>query len=360
MMAVDQLPALSLPTDALSRCRPVGGELRAARRRLGAKAIAIALVTITSYLTLVFVANGLLVALPAAVLLVVGLVATSTGVMHDANHGAFGHRSLNRTLAFSADLLGASSWLWRQKHHVLHHGNTNVVGVDTDIEQMPFARLAPSQPWRPWYRYQHVYLWFLYGFLTLQWLLFSDFASLATGRIGTQPIGRKPRRSDLVGLFAGKALHVGWAIVLPMMFHPWWVVVTFYVACSWTVGLVLAIVFQLAHCVEDVEFLDPTAPRRGNDFALHQLRTTADVACDTPLVGPAAAWLMGGLHHQIEHHLAPGIPHTAYPRMAARVRQVCDDVHLPYHVHRSVWSALHAHARWLKTMGARDSMAPAP
>jgi Fatty acid desaturase len=86
-------------------------------------------------------------------------------------------RSINRLAGYTGDLLGASSWIWRFKHNYLHHGNTNVVGIDADIDQVPFARLAPDQTWRQWHRYQHVYTWGLYGFLTLEWLLISDFVT---------------------------------------------------------------------------------------------------------------------------------------------------------------------------------------
>jgi len=309
-----------------------------------------------SYFGLVFVADGMLLAFPLAAVLVVAMIATGTCVMHDANHGAFGRsKRVNMTLSYSADILGASSWLWRTKHNLLHHGNTNVVGIDTDIEQMPFARLAPSQPWKPLYRYQHIYLWALYGLLTVQWMLFSDFASLATRRIGSQQIKRAPRRRDVVLLFTGKVLHVGWALVLPFFFHRWWTVVAFYFACSWLVGFVLAVFFQVAHCVDTTEFAEPQTPRRGDAFAMHQFRTTANVDCHMPVLGQATAWLMGGLHHQIEHHLAPGLPHTAYPAMAARVHEMCADHDIDYRVHASLWAALASHTRWLRAMGRRPA-----
>jgi linoleoyl-CoA desaturase len=246
--------------------------------------------------------------------------------------------------------------LWRQKHNVTHHGNTNVVGVDADIDQLPFARLAPAQQWKPWHRYQHIYMWALYGFLTAQWVLMSDFATLASRRRRDYPASRRPRRRDVALLFTGKAVHVGWAVVLPLFFHRWWMVVAFYFACSWMVGFTLAIFFQLAHCVDTTEFVDESAPRRGDDFVLHQFRTTANIRCDTPVVGPFIGWLMGGLHHQIEHHLAPGLPHTTYPAMAERVRVLCASRGINYRVHTSLWSAVGSHTRWLRSMGRR----PAP
>ncbi len=344
---------MSLTVEAVTQRRPAEIVLQRATRRLHGKAVIIGLLAVGSYAGLVFVANGPLLAVPLACVLIVALIATGTCVMHDANHGAFGvSRRVNMVLSYSGDMLGANSWLWRQKHNVMHHGNTNVVGIDTDIEQMPYARLAPDQPWKPWHRYQHIYIWALYGFLTLQWMLWADFEHLVTGHIGSQPMRRKASPSDLALLGSGKLAHLGWAVVLPMFFHRWWMVLAFYVACSWVVGFVLAVFFQVAHCVDNTTFGDPSTPRRGDDFVAHQLRTTANVGCDTPVIGPSVAWLMGGLHHQIEHHLAPGLPHTSYPDMAEGIKDLCAATGTDYRVHPSLWAAMASHTRWLRAMGA--------
>ena len=125
----------------------------------------------------------------------------------------------------------------------------------------------------------------------------------------------------------------------------------FYLACSWLVGFVLAIIFQLAHCVDITDHVaTSTVPRRGDDFAAHQLRTTADVATPVPVIGHFFRWLVGGLDHQIEHHLAPRLPHTIYPLLAARFRQACRDHGVAYRLHPGVWSALRSHGRWLRAM----------
>jgi linoleoyl-CoA desaturase len=111
--------------------------------------------------------------------------------------------------------------------------------------------------------------------------------------------------------------------------------------------LILAVIFQLAHCVDAAEFAAPEVARRGENFELHQLRTTVDIDCGrSPL-----RWLMGGLDHQIEHHLAPRLPHTIYPLLAARLRRLCAERGIAYRVHPGVGAALRSHARWLKRMG---------
>ncbi len=340
-------------TVALARLiRPTNAEIGRARRALHLKAATIGVVAVSSYSVLVFASVGVAVRVLSAIVLAFAVVAIATGVMHDGNHGAFSRsKRVNRMAGYTLDLLGGSSWLWRVKHHTLHHANTNVVGVDTDIDQAPFARMAPQQPWRRWHRYQHIYIWFLYGIMTMRWFLVGDFLALARNRVGTQTLPTRNRRRQVAGLFAGKAVHLGLAIIIPLALHPWWAVLAFYLAVSWSVGVLLAVVFQLAHCVEDAEFVTSNDHVRGRHFADHQLRTTLDVRCRVPGVRRVVRFMMGGLDYQIEHHLAPALPHTIYPLLARRVRAECDALGLPYQCHDSVTAALQSHARWLKHLG---------
>jgi fatty acid desaturase len=160
-----------------------------------------------SWATLVFGHPGLWLGLIAFGGLIIGTSLLAFCVMHDANHGAyFGTRRWNHLMGWTADaLLGLSSYAWRVKHNVAHHTYTNVDGYDADITQMPFARLMPVQPPRPWYRLQHYYIWALYCVMGLRWQTVGDVAAFARGSIGTSAL-RFPRRWDLVGLIGGKAI----------------------------------------------------------------------------------------------------------------------------------------------------------
>jgi linoleoyl-CoA desaturase len=202
-------PASSLVAALWRSVMPSLEEVRRARRRLHGKAMVILALVAASYWALVLSDLALLVRLGAAGVLVFGLVAVATSIMHDANHDSFsGHRWLNRVLAYTSDTLGASSWLWRFQHNTLHHGNANVAGFDADIALFPFARLAPSQRWHFWYRAQHVYMWPLYGFLALKNLLVSDLLATITGRLDRQPI-RQPRRPSVIArITVGKLAHL--------------------------------------------------------------------------------------------------------------------------------------------------------
>ena len=338
---------------------PAADELRSARRRLHLKAVMILALLVASYYALVISQFALVIRAGAAAVLTVALITVGTSIMHDANHGSFSrHRWINQALAYTSDALGASSWLWRIQHNMLHHGNTNVVGFDADLELAPWARLAPSQRWHRRFRWQHVYIWPLYGFLSIKNLLVSDVATLIRQQIGHQKLRQPVTLGLVLRVLLGKLAHVGWAVIIPLMFNPWWAVLIFYAACSWCVGFVLAVIFQLAHCVDIAERPDADASRRGDDFAVHQLRTTVDIASPMPIFGPVFRWVAGGLDHQIEHHLAPRLPHTAYPMVAARFRAACREHGVVYRVHPGIWQALRSHTRWLRAMGTRPLASP--
>lgn len=334
---------------------PSAEEVDVARRRLHQKCVGIITMFLVSYATLLGNDVPLVVRIAAYPVVLIALTMVATSIMHDANHGAFfaNSPSGNRMVGYFADLLGVSSALWRFKHDT-HHADTNVQGIDTDIDQGVVARLAPIQQARIWHRWQHRYLWALYGFMGIQWLLVDDFVDLARGTVSGQSIANIGWKTRL-GIFVGKLFHIGWALILPLTLFPWWAVLPSYLIGSWTIGSVLAITFQIAHCVDVAAFATPDTPRRGNDFVWHQLRTTVDVATDRSLKSRVRSAMIGGLDFQVEHHLATHIPHPAYRAMAERTRRLCADEGVAFLSHDGVRAAIRSHHRWLRTMGTQLS-----
>ncbi len=319
--------------------------------QLYAKGVVAFVVLLGSWLTLVVGQPGVWLGLLSFSGLIFGTSLIAFSVMHDANHGAyFRARRLNHLMGWSADaLLGLSSYAWRVKHNVAHHTYTNVDGYDADITQVPFARLAPGQSPRPWYRLQHYYIWALYCVMALRWQTVGDIAAFRRGRIGTSAL-RIPRRWDLAGLIGGKVIFVSWAIVVPMLVYPWWAVVSAYLVYSMVVSLIMAVTFQLAHCVEEADFAtaeDLTAEPRV--WAVHEVETTVDFCPRNPVL----SWVCGGLNYQIEHHLFPRVPHTHYANIAKIVQRNAERHGVRYVTHHSLRSALRSHFRHLRTMGRR-------
>jgi linoleoyl-CoA desaturase len=302
-----------------------------------------------SYGLLVFGANALWQGALLSLSLAFAMAGIGFGIQHDANHGAYSrHPAVNRAMGMMLDMLGASSYMWRFKHNISHHTFTNIEGVDDDIDFVPFARLAPEQPRYRMHRFQHVYLWALYWFLFPKWNFVDDFKALTRGRISGHTVPR-PRGASLVELIAGKAMFFGWAFALPLFYHPWWLVLLFYVATSLVLGTTLAVVFMLAHCVEEAQF--PQRPDAGQRlpraWAAHQVETTVDFAPRNRLL----TWYAGGLNFQIEHHLFPRICHVHYPKLAPIVQAVSAEYGVSYACHPTFHGAFASHWRWLRRMG---------
>ena len=306
----------------------------------------------TSYLSLVFAAETWWQALPLAILLGLATAGIGLNVQHDGAHQAYSnHRWINKVMAMTLDVIGGSSHHWHWKHNVFHHTYVNITDQDTDIDLGGLGRLTPhgGQHWV--YRWQQFYMWPLYGFMAINWHLVGDFRDVIPGRIGKHRMPR-PKRWDLAVFIAGKVIFFAVAFGIPLLLHPVWVVAVFYVAATIVLGLVLSVVFELAHCVEQAEFPLPGRDTRRieNAWAIHQVETTVDFARGSRL----AAWLLGGLNFQIEHHLFPRICHIHYPAISKLVEQTCRELGVKYNAHESFWSGVVSHFRWLRRMGMAE------
>jgi linoleoyl-CoA desaturase len=313
-----------------------------------------------AYFLLLFVAWSWWNVIPLAIILGLGLAAIGFNIQHDGGHKAYSNRPwINKIMSLTLDLMGGSSYLWDWKHNSIHHTYTNITGHDDDIDLGFLARLSPHQRRFWFHRLQGIYLWVLYGFMAIKWHLFDDFYQIAAGRIGDKRIPR-PKGRDLVVFIAGKAIFFTLAFVIPMLLHPVWVVLVTYALAAFVSGLVLSVVFQLAHCVEGAEFPMPTAneeglPRMETGWAVHQVQTTFDFSRGNRLM----SWFVGGLNYQIEHHLFPRICHVNYPVLSKVVEDACREFGLRYAVHRSFFSAVASHYRWLVVMGRSPDTMPA-
>ena len=290
-------------------------------------------------------------AIPLTILVGVAAAGIGMNVMHDANHGAFSSRKLvNRAFGWTIDMLGASAYVWTTKHNVVHHTYTNVEGVDDDLDVGFFARMSPAQPWRPWHRAQHVYMWPIYCFLLVKWVFLDDYTNLATRRVGGHRLP-KLRASDAALLVLGKLTYLVWNIAVPLTQHsvPW--VLATWLGSSAVASIVLGVTFQLAHCVEETDMAEPTWGATGRSelpmgFLEHQVATTMDFGRGNA----ALTFLVGGLNYQTVHHLAPRVSHVHYPALSRELEAFCADHGLRYRV-QSFGGALRSHFRFLRNLG---------
>ena len=301
------------------------------------------------YSLLVLVAQTWWQVIPLCIMLGVVTAGIGFGIQHDGAHHAYSDSLwVNKLMAMSLDLIGGSSYIWHWKHDVLHHTYTNIAGYDKDLDVGIFGRLSPSHPHLAFHRWQHYYLWLLYGFLAIKWHFYDDFYCLIAGKISDRRYPR-PKSSNLVIFFGGKLVFFALAFVIPLQFHGLWQVLASYGLVAFTLGVVLSVVFQLAHVVEEADFPLPIAELSliEKDWAVHQIETTINFSRNNHLM----TWFMGGLNFQIEHHLFPNICHINYPEISKVVEQTCREYGVRYNQHISFWSGLSSHYRWLRKMG---------
>lgn len=286
--------------------------------------------------------------------LVMGFGVSGVGMatMHDANHGSFSKkRWMNKLFGNSMYLLGGFPPNWRYQHNTLHHGFTNIEGHDEDIAPPNVLRLSPHRPLKKIHRYQYLYAWFFYSIMTISWVIITDFRRLNKyKRMNVKFSGKRNYGKLMINLIVSKLLYFAIFLVLPMVIVPvaWYWTAAGFLLMHLVGGLVLASVFQTAHVVPTSEY--PLPNENGildNNWAAHQLYTTCNFAPKSKVF----TWLVGGLNHQVEHHLFPNISHIHYPKIADIVKQKAREFGVPYHVNRSFFSAVGQHVRMLKLLG---------
>jgi linoleoyl-CoA desaturase len=286
----------------------------------------------------------------------IGKAGIGMAVMHDANHKSYSHKKwVNKWMGNTLYLLGGSPITWQYQHNTLHHGFTNIEGLDEDIDPGSLLRFSPHKPLLRIHRYQYIYAWILYGLMTLSWVTTKDFKQLIQYK-KEGGLGNKMSTTQLwMTLIVTKLMYYGAFVLIPMLVLPfaWYWVIVFFLIMHYTSGFILTVIFQTAHVVPTSEY--PLPDENGmleNNWAVHQLFTTSDFA---PM-SRVFSWFIGGLNYQVEHHLFPNISHVHYRKLSKLVEEMADKYHLPYYVQPGFLRALREHGRMLKKLGRTYSI----
>ena len=290
-----------------------------------------------------------------------GKAGIGMSVMHDANHGSVSSsKTINNILGNTMYLLGASTFAWKIQHNVLHHTYTNIFDMDEDIDSKFVIRLSPYSELKKFHKYQYIYALPLYCLLTLATLV-KDFAQVLSYTSKKFQFKAKTSQSkELVILILTKIAYLACALVLPYLLLDitWWQLAIGFCVAHFTTGIILSLVFQLAHVVEDTDHLhipDDQDSNLENTWAAHQLHTTADFAPNNKLL----SWYVGGLNFQVEHHLFPHICHVHYKAISEIVKNTASEFNLPYHAMPTFRGAIMSHMKTLKELGTIQ-LQPAP
>ncbi len=288
---------------------------------------------------------------------ILGFVLASIGfnIMHDACHGSYSSKKwVNETFGHSLNALGGNAFIWKFKHNIIHHTYTNVDGVDDDIAKSPLMRQCYTQKWVPAHRFQHIYVVLVYAISSFAWVFMMDFNKYFKRRIIATPLQKMSTKEHIV-FWLSKVLYIFFYILIPVYFVGWGPWAIGFAVMHLAMGFTLAIVFQLAHVVEHVEFeVAKTDPKIiENEWAIHQVKTTANFAPRNKIV----SWFVGGLNYQIEHHLFPRVSHVHYPALSKIVKRTCAKFNLPYNEYPTMIAAIVSHFRMMRILGKKPRLA---
>lgn len=284
----------------------------------------------------------------------VGMVGIGCSVMHDSNHGSYSNnKTLNKMLGRIITLVGGYHVTWKIQHNILHHTYTNIDGLDDDIDAGVLLRFSPHTKRYKMHRFQHIYAWFLYGLLTLNWATFKDFQQIYDYH--KKDLLKKEKKTLgqamwQVSLY--KLMYYAYLVLIPIFITgiAWQYVLIGFLIMHFTAGLLLSCIFQLAHVMEECEFPKPSDDNKmENNWAVHQLLNTANFSPRSKIM----SWFIGGLNRQIEHHLFPHICHVHYKDIAIIVKQTAQAHGLPYQEKQTFVKALIHHGRMLRMLGKK-------
>ncbi|MBK9270298.1 MAG: acyl-CoA desaturase [Saprospiraceae bacterium] len=321
------------------------------------KTIVLMALYIFPFLAILLLNPGFLISNLLWVLMGIAMAGIGMCVMHDANHGAYSKNpEVNKWLGYTLNLLGGSIFNWKLQHNVLHHTFTNIAHVDDDIADKAIIKLTPHFQPKWFHRFQFIYAFALYSIMTLYWSTFKDFLQFARYiRDGVNKNSRLNNLMVLLKIIAGKLAYFGILILLPIFIFsvPLSHVVVGFLLMHAVAGVILTVVFQLAHTVEGTAHPLPNdANEIETSWAIHQMNTTVNFAPSNRFL----TWYLGGLNYQIEHHLFPNVCHVHYPAISRIVKPICKKYDVPYMETKSFFKALGSHIQALNRFSRLPSL----
>jgi len=285
-----------------------------------------------------------------------GMAGIGMGVMHDAIHGSYSkNKKINTLLGYSFNLIGANATVWKIQHNILHHTYTNIDHADDDLNAPFFLRFSPHAKHYWVHQFQHIYIWFFYGISTISWITTKDFVRIKRYKDMGFLNQKNEYKKALISMTAWKLFYYSYALVLPIIMLPfaWWLILLAFISMHFVTGLLVSIVFQIAHIMPVNEFPLPDDNGIINDnWYGHQFATTSNFSPNSNLL----FWLIGGLNYQVEHHVLPDVCHVHYKKLTKIVSETAKEYGMPYHVKKSMLHAIWDHTNMLRMLGKKQQV----
>lgn len=238
---------------------------------------------------------------PFLAIVLIGVAMQQAGWLgHDMTHAKNSAYCDTVLPVVSGFINGFNREWWSAKHNT-HHVMTNHVGIDPDIDLMPFLFIMPPNSAADTHmrKYQHLYALPLYSLLYVSW-----------------------RQQSLVRAVVDRDWKTLILHLLPGYLWLLWLPVVVSVGSILLGGLLVALVVTQSHEME--EFIPPnTGPL---SFAETQFKSTRDIDCPDWVT----EYLFGGMQYQLTHHLFPTLPRYKNRRLQKVVKAWAKENDLEY------------------------------
>jgi len=165
---------------------------------------------------------------------------------------------------------------------------------------------------------------------------------------------RPPRKDELILAVIGKLVYISYFFIVPyhVMGYPLSRCFLMWLLCKIVASRYFVAVTGVNHHVESVHFWMTQTDRSvfQKDWGYIQCCGSADFA-------PESFWwnfFSGGLNHQTEHHLFPGVNHLYYPAICKMTREACKEFNVPFNSHPTLLAGLKSHFRLMETIGTDE------
>jgi fatty acid desaturase len=248
-----------------------------------------------------------------APLVTVGLfvltIIRATFVAHDLIHGQYFSRKTNRKVSylFANGIMGISMAWWDNKHNVLHHTFTNIIGKDTDITMAGGAFIGKKEFSNFFHTYQHYLFW-----LVIPFIYFSFWVSSVIFNYQKKYFGEL----FIMGL---NLLIPAYILATHGALEGTLMLLGIYMIWSIWFGAVIMTNHLGLEMFSEEEYKNFT-------WLELQTRTSRNVRG-----GKFVHWFYGGLNTQVEHHLYPKAPRFHLLEVAKITEDFCVKHNIAYY-----------------------------
>ena len=273
--------------------------------------------------------------------------------IHELCHdGVFKQKSSNRFFLYFFDIIGANSYIWKQRHVLMHHNYPNIKGWDTDIEQSNLFKIYADAPHTKFHKIQHYLMFFfypLYFFICFLIRNFKDFSK----KNSTIKKSIKIPKIEYVKLIVFKMFYFFYMLFLPFWFFkiPFGMVFIGFLLHTSVASIFALFVLLPPHANLENEFVNvPDDYQIPTTWVEHQLQTTIDISNHNWFI----SFFMGNFNYHVAHHVMPSISYSKMKIATEVIEKYANENNLPYKK-CTIWEALSSHYQLVKKNSIRQS-----